>query len=171
MSKKIKEKWTLKRVLKEVVTTLLMLLVITNVLNYIRKPDINTTIYDYKLTDTQENGIDFYNYEDEPLVIHFWGTWCPTCQFEASNINAVSDDYNVISIAVNSGTDDDINAYMNKNALEYRVINDEVGALAKKFNISAYPTTLIYNKKGELKFTEVGYSTTFGLKARLGLLD
>jgi hypothetical protein len=59
---------------------------------------------------------------------------------------------------------------MNENKLTYRVINDFNGELSKKFNIGAYPSTLIYNKKGELKFTEIGYSTTLGLQARLELL-
>ena len=171
MSKKVKEKWTVKRVIKEIVITLLMLFVITMVLNFIRQPNITESIYNYELLDTKENKINFYEYEGEPLVVHFWGSWCPTCKFEASNIEAVSDYHNVISIAVNSGSNEEIEAFMKEHDLSYRVINDGQGALAKKFNIEAYPTTLIYNSKGELKFTEVGYSTTLGLKARLGLVD
>jgi len=59
---------------------------------------------------------------------------------------------------------------MKANALDYRVINDEKGALAAKFNIEVYPTTLLYDGNGTLKFTEVGYSTTLGLQARLELI-
>ena len=171
MSKvKIKEKWTVKRVLKEIFTTLILFFIISQVMNFIRKPDIKTDIYAYNLTDIKNESIDFYEYEDEPLIVHFWGTWCPTCKLEASNIETLSNKYNVISIAVNSGTDKVLNSYMNEHDLDYRVINDAKGALAQKFNIGVYPTTLIYNAKGELKFTEVGYSTTLGLQARLELI-
>jgi thiol-disulfide isomerase/thioredoxin len=167
---KVKEKWTLKRVLKEIFTTLVLFIIISQVMNFIRKPDIQTNIYAYNLTDIENEAVEFNEYKNEPLIVHFWGTWCPTCRLEASNIETLSCEYNVISIAVNSGTDEELTAYMNEHKLKYRVINDSKGALAQKFNIGAYPTTLIYNGKGELKFTEVGYSTTLGLQARIELI-
>ena len=163
-------RWGIKKIAKEVISSLLMLFVISMAINYIRKPEINENIYSLELSDIEGKKIYFDEYKDKPLVVHFWATWCPTCKFEASNIESVSNKYNVLTIAVNSGSNDKIMAYMKENALSYKVISDSNGALAKKFNISAYPTTLIYNGEGELKFTEVGYSTTLGLKARLELL-
>lgn len=139
-------------------------------MNFIRKPDVQENMYAYHLTDIKNKSIDFEEYQDEPLVVHFWGTWCPTCKLEASNIQNISEDYNVISIAVNSGSDDELKAYMKEHDLDYRVINDVKGVLAQKFDIGVYPTTLLYNGKGELKFSEVGYSTTLGLQARIELI-
>jgi thiol-disulfide isomerase/thioredoxin len=170
MSEHTKEKWTVKRVLKEIATTLVIFFLISTTLNYLRQPNITENIYDYELLDMKENKIHFYEYEGEPLVVHFWGTWCPTCRIETSNIESISKDYNLISIAVNSGENSDIEGFMKKNELTFRVVNDSNSALADKFNIEAYPTTLIFNSKGELKFTELGYSTTMGLKARLEII-
>ncbi|CAA6799906.1 MAG: Membrane protein, suppressor for copper-sensitivity ScsD [uncultured Sulfurovum sp.] len=167
---KVKEKWTWQRVVKEVLTTLVLFFIISQVVNFIRKPDIQTSIYAYELNDIKNEEIDFFEYKDEPLIVHFWATWCPTCKLEASNIQTLSNNHNVISIAVNSGTNEELSQYMSEHDFDYRVINDANSALAQKFNIGAYPTTLIYNAKGELKFTEVGYSTTLGLQARLELI-
>ena len=164
-----KKKWNIKRVLKEIISTLIIFFLISMVLNYIRKPDIKENIYDYNLVDTHGNRIDFSSYKGKPLVVHFWATWCPTCKLEASNIDDLSKEYNVVSIAVTSGSDEVINGFMKERKLSYKVVSDIEGSLAKKFNIEAYPTTLIYTKKGRLKFAEVGYSTTVGLKARLHL--
>ncbi len=164
-----KKKWNIKKIIKEIISTVIIFFLVTMVLNYIRKPDIKENIYDYKLVDTYGKSIDFSNYKGEPLVVHFWATWCPTCKLEASNIDDLSNTYNVVSIAVTSGDNNEINSFMQKHQLSYKVISDVNGDLAKKFNISAYPTTLIYTKKGKLKFAEVGYSTTVGLKARLHL--
>jgi len=165
----MREKWTLKKIVKEIFSTLVLLFIISMVLNYIRKPDVNENIYRLELEDINNNKFSMDKYEDEPLVVHFWATWCPTCKFEASNIESISHKYNVITIAVNSGSNEEILNYMSENSLDYRVINDASGVLAKKFGIEAYPTTLIYDKKGNLKFTEVGYSTTLGLQARIEL--
>ena len=140
------------------------------VLNYVRKPDVTENIYDYQLMDIAETKVNFEEYKGKPLLVHFWATWCATCKLEVSNIERISKEYNVVTIAVTSGINESLNTYMNENKLTYRVINDFNGELSKKFNIGAYPSTLIYNKKGELKFTEIGYSTTLGLQARLELL-
>ena len=163
------KKWNFKSIAKEVVSTLLLLFVISFVINYIRKPDVNEDIYRLELTDIENKPLAMYEYQKEPLVVHFWATWCPTCKLEASNIEALSEKHNVISIAVNSGSNEKIQNFMNEHGLSYRVINDENGALAKRFGIEAYPTTLIYDKEGKLRFSEVGYSTTLGLKARIEL--
>ena len=164
-----KKGWNIKNFFKEIIYTVIIFFLISIVLNYIRKPDIKENIYDYKLVDTYGKSIDLSNYKGEPLVVHFWAIWCPICKLEASNIDELSKEYNVVSIAVTSGSNKEINEFMQKRQLSYRVVSDISGDLAKKFNISAYPTTLIYTKDGKLKFTEVGYSTTVGLKARLHL--
>ena len=165
----MKKKWTFKSIAKEIVSTLLLLFVISMVINYIRKPEVNEDIYRLELTDIYNNSLAMYEYEKEPLVVHFWATWCPTCKLEASNIEALSQKHNVISIAVTSGSNNKIQLFMKEHNLSYKVINDSDGALAKKFGIEAYPTTLIYDRNGKLKFSEVGYSTTLGLQARIAL--
>jgi thiol-disulfide isomerase/thioredoxin len=167
----MKKKWSLKNITKELLSTFLILFIVSFILNYIRKPEINENIYTLELTDINNSKVDFNKYKEKPLVVHFWATWCPVCKLEADNIERLSRRYNVITIAVNSGSDKELKAFMLEHELTYRVIHDQRGELAKKFNIEAYPTTLIYNKKGELKFTEVGYSTTLGLKARLELIN
>jgi len=166
----LKEKWTVKRVVKEVLSTLVIFFLIAQVVNFIRKPDIKSDIYSYDLVEINHKTIDFNAYKGKPLIVHFWATWCPTCRLEASNIEAISQKYNTLTIAVNSGSDEVLKAYMNEHNLSYPVVNDRSGALAQKFDISAYPTTLIYNAKGELTFSEVGYSTTLGLQARIELI-
>jgi len=163
-------RWGIKKIAKEMVVTLLMIFVISMVINYIRKPDINENIYKLELTDIEGKKVNISEYKNRPLVVHFWATWCPTCKFEAPNIERVSKNYKVLTIAVNSGSDELLRTYMQKNGLTYKVINDKTGLLSKRFNIEAYPTTLIYNAKGDLKFTEVGYTTTLGLKSRLEIL-
>ena len=167
----MKKKWSLKYILKEILITLLVLFVVSTGLNYIRKPDITENIYSYNLTDIKNSKINFKDYKGKPLVVHFWGTWCPVCKLESVNIEQLSKEYNVITIAVNSGSNEKIEAFMGEHKLSYRVVSDKSSTLAQKFNIEVYPTTLIYSKKGELKFTEVGYSTTLGLKARLELIN
>ncbi len=104
-------------------------------------------------------------------MIHFWATWCPACKLEASNIENISKTYQVITVAVNSGSDAEINTFLKEKKLSYDVINDNEGKFASKFSISSFPTTFIYDKDGEIKFSEVGYTSTLGLRLRMWLAD
>lgn len=101
----------------------------------------------------------------------FYKTSCPACKLEAPNIETVSKEYEVLSIAVNSGSDEKVKAYMQEHELNFKVLNNVDGAWATKFKIEVYPTTFIYDAKAELRFTEVGYTTTVGLMARLECVE
>lgn len=163
------KKWKVKSIVKEIAIAAIFIFILTNIISYIRKPELasNTLPHiEVQLLD----GTLYTAKEAKPLVLHFWGTWCPTCQLEIGNIEHISKEYEVLTIAVNSGDNKKLKEYLNKKGLTFRVVNDNRGEWAKKFNVEAYPTTFIYDAKGELKFTEVGYTTTAGLLARLALI-
>ena len=148
----------------------LLLFIFANIISYLRKPELPSTRLP-KLEVVLLDGKEYMPKEGKSLVVHFWATWCPTCKLEASNIESVSKQYEVLTIAVNSGDNAKIEAYMKEKELSFNVVNDAQGVLAKQFHVEAYPTTFIYDAKGELKFTEVGYTSTAGLLARLKMSE
>ncbi len=163
------KKWSI--ILREITITLLMIFIISFGLNYIRKPDIDSRLPDIKLKSIDNREITLLK-KGEPLILHFWATWCPTCKLEASNIQNLKDSgIRVVTVAVNSGSSQAIDKFLKDRGYNYIVINDYNGELAKRFNVTAFPTTFIYNSSGELEFSEVGYSTTVGLKARVKLIE
>lgn len=156
----------IKSTLKEITIALVLLFILSNIISYIRAPELGSSQLpqiEAKLVD----GSTFQVEEGKPLLIHFWATSCPACKLEAPNIETVSKEYEVLSIAVNSGSDEKVKAYMQEHGLSFKVLNDADGTWAREFKIEVYPTTFIYDAKGELRFTEVGYTTTAGLFARL----
>jgi len=158
----------MKSILKEILIATVLAFILTNIISYIRKPELGLAQLpkiEAKLTD----GSTFTVEEGKPLLLHYWAVWCPVCKLEAPNIQSVSQKYNVLAIAVNSGSDEKIKAYMQENGLSFKVLNDRDGRWAKQFKIEVYPTTFIYDSKGELKFTEVGYTTTAGFLARMSM--
>lgn len=165
-----RNKWNIKSILKEILTAVVLLFILTNIISYIRKPELGS-IHLPKIEAELVDGSTFKVEEGKPLLLHYWAVWCPTCKLEAPNIQAVSQKYNVLTIAVNSGSDEKVKTYMKENELNFKVLNDVDGRWAKQFKVEAYPTTFIYDGKGELRFTEVGYTTTAGLMARLKIIE
>jgi peroxiredoxin len=159
---------TKKRFFKELFLTIFTLFIVSLAVNYIRSPKTYKTIPDLKLLSIDGKEINLRDNNGKPTVIHFWATWCPVCKMEATNFNSLmGEDINLITVAVKSK---DLVRFIERKDLSYTIIDDIDGEVAEKFNIEVFPTTLIYNANGELEFSEVGYTTTIGLKARLGMI-
>jgi thiol-disulfide isomerase/thioredoxin len=151
---------------KEILTFFIVLTILTNLLSLYKSQDLNKSPLPIKSV----NLLDSTHYtlpKDKPILIHFWATWCPTCKMEADNIQRLSQSYNVLTIAVKSGNDNEISKYLKEHNLSFKVVNDKDGSLAQLFHISGYPTTFIYNKQHQLTFSEVGYTSSLGLYIRM----
>ncbi len=111
------------------------------------------------------------NYRGKSVLVHFWATWCPVCSYEKNSIEAISKDNDIITIAMNSGEALEIQRYMDDNNLSFPVIIDEDGVLARRYGITGVPTSLFINPQGIIEYTEIGYTTNWGFRARLWLAD
>ena len=151
---------------KEILTFIVVLTILSNVISLYKSSDLSKDTLSIKTLELI-NDKQFNLQTNKPILIHFWATWCPTCKLESDNIQTLSEHFEVLSIAVKSGSKNDLKIYMKEHNLNYRVYNDENAQLASKFNISVYPTTFIYNGEKKLVFSEVGYTSTFGLWLRM----
>lgn len=163
-------KWHIKNIFKEIIVGGILLFILSNIISYIRKPELNSMSLP-KIEAVLLDGSGYRVKKGRPLVIHFWATWCPTCKLEAANIQSVSEKYEVLTVAVSSGENPKVEAYMKERGLTFKVLNDSDGKWAAKFKVNAFPTTFMYDSKGKLRFTEVGYTTTAGFFARLKMID
>jgi len=156
----------IKHYIKEIVLFILVIGVFANGISLYKAQDLNKstlTLQTQKLIDASSYKVE----ENKPLMLHFWATWCPVCKAEADNIERLSHYYNVVTVAVNSGTDYEIQKYLDEKGLTFKVINDKDSSLSKHFNVNVFPTTFIYDKNKNLLFSEVGYTSSFGLWMRM----
>lgn len=165
-------KINLKKSVKEILIAVVILVVVANVLSYVRQPTLDSNrLPEMELALLDGTVFQSSELKGKPLMVHFWALWCPTCKLEAANIESLSKEYEVLSIVVQSGDDAKVKRYMQAHDLHFRVVNDKLGDLAKQFKVEAFPTTFIYDSNATLQFTEVGYSTTVGLVTRMKILN
>ena len=94
----------MKDYLKEIIKSILIITVVLNAYSYYQAQDLNK----------EKLPLQNISLNDKPIMIHFWATWCPVCKIEAPNIQRVSKDYNVLTIASQSGTDEEIKEYLKR---------------------------------------------------------
>ncbi len=156
----------IKKYIKEIVKYSIFIIIALNIVSYYKSQDLNkeNLPYDaFKLIDDKRYTLD----KEKPTLVYFWATWCPICKLQSPTIDELSKNYQVITIASQSGTKEQILKYLKENNLNFKVVDDTYNDFAYRFNVKAYPTTLIYDKNKNLKFTDVGYTSSFNLKLKL----
>jgi len=160
----MKEK--MKHYAKEILIFFVVMTLLANVVSLYKSGDLNKEALSISSISLLDGS--FHKFKNErPVLIHVWATWCPTCKVEASNIQTISKSFDVVSIAVKSGTDVEIKSWLNENGYNFKVVNDNSAVLSSKFKVAAFPTTFIYNKDKKLVFSDVGYTSTIGLYFRM----
>ena len=152
--------------IKEITIFVIILTVFANAISLYKSTNLNKdplSLRNISLISAQK----YTPTQDKPTLVHIWATWCPTCKVEASNIQTLSQYYDVLTIAVKSGSHLEIQDWLKENNYTFNVVNDSSASLASNFNVRVYPTTLIYDKNKNLVFSDVGYTTTIGLMLRM----
>lgn len=107
--------------------------------------------------------------QGKPAVVHFWATWCPVCELEQGMIDALSRDHPVISIAMQSGEAEEVIRYLNEQGVDYPVINDQQGSIARLYGVRGVPASFVLDSSGEVRFVTRGYTSGWGMRMRLWL--
>ncbi|MGB1311037.1 MAG: redoxin domain-containing protein [Leucothrix sp.] len=124
-------------------------------------PDFQAVLTDGKLVNIKD-------YRGEPLLLHFWASWCKFCKLSESSITSIDKDWQVLSVAFQSGDKEAVLKHMQERKIEsWTVVPDQDGRLAELFGVTAVPASYIIDGKGEIRVKEVGITTTWGLRTRL----
>ncbi len=123
-------------------------------------PDIQATLINGESIDLQALSTD------QPVLVYFWGSWCSICTIVSPAINEIAQDYRVVTIALTSGSDQRIKAYLKANNLDFAVVNDKKGHFSQHWKVSITPSIFII-QNGEIRSITTGYTSKLGLQFRL----
>ena len=120
-------------------------------------------------TDIQGQPRDLASLRGEPVLVHFWATWCPICALEQDSIDAIAGDWAVLSVALEDTSPEELRAFMAREGLSFPVLRDVDGGFASRYGVRGVPTSFVVDGAGRIRFTTVGYTTGPGLRLRLWL--
>jgi peroxiredoxin/uncharacterized DUF497 family protein len=115
----------------------------------------------FKAIDVNGNMVDLSSFKGKKtVVLNFWFTACKPCIQEMPELNKMmaemkGKDVEFISIC-NDGKED-VKDFLTKIKYDYRCIPSGLG-IANQYNVMAYPTHVVINKKGEIVLHQEGFS-------------
>lgn len=172
-SKKTLKKSPKQKVLSVLKTVLIYGLIfelIYTAVNWWRQP-VMPANPQLQLTDYQGQAVDLAAMsENKPTLIYFWGTWCPICSVTSPTIDklAAADNYPVVTIAIKSGSDQQLHTYMSEHNYRFTTVNDQEGEIFDDWQGQVTPSYVIL-KDGEMTQGLTGIQPEWSLKLRLWL--
>jgi thiol-disulfide isomerase/thioredoxin len=112
-----------------------------------------------------------------PVVISFWGTWCPPCRVEFPELVAAYRKYREAGLevlAVNQRDQEtslgDVQAFVKRFAVEFTVALDARGRSRRSFRLIALPTTVFVDSAGVIRSVHMGPITQVELARGLATI-
>lgn len=117
---------------------------------------------DFTLTDQYGISHTLSDYRGKIVFLNFWATWCPPCREEMpyiqeiyeENLAAENSDLVILSVAFpdmgREGNVSSIREFLDENGYTYPVLMDADGELLSPYGISAFPTTFMIDKDGNV---------------------
>ncbi len=116
--------------------------------------------------------VNLEDYNGKPLLLHFWASWCPFCKLEEGSLTKIQEDWPMLTVAYQSGDKAEVVKHMQERKLQsWPTIIDKDSRLAELFGVKGVPTSYIIDGNGNIRFTEVGLTSGWGLRARLWWAD
>ena len=125
--------------------------------------------FDFTLMDQYGNMHTLSDYKGKVVFLNFWATWCPPCNKELPDIEELYKEYNlnkdeVVFLGITNPSSEEypnnqdvgkeeIISFLEDKEYTFPTLFDETGEVLQSYNISAFPTTFMIDKEGNI----VGY--------------
>lgn len=111
--------------------------------------DVSFTAVD--LTGTMRESSEWIG--QRPVVLNFWGTWCPPCRREIPELVKLYDEYKdkgleIVSLAIND-TPAKVDNYSRQNGMNWTMLIAD-RQLSKDFKVTGVPTTIFFDRNGKI---------------------
>jgi thiol-disulfide isomerase/thioredoxin len=120
------------------------------------------------LTDLQGQRWTAERLKGRAVVLNFWATWCPPCKEELPSLQTLHElgGGNPLVIGINvRETASRVRRYVESTGLGFPVVLDPQAELAKRYGITAFPTTLLIGPDGQIRWRVVGEVDWAGAEA------
>jgi len=113
----------------------------------------------FKASDIEGNKYNLKDSTGKVYVINFWFINCPPCKAEIPHINEIvakyKDNKDVVFLAIALDEKYELKPFLKTLPFDYHIISGG-RSIASKYGVKGYPTHVVIDKKGYIKFSTLG---------------
>lgn len=126
-------------------------------------PDVGKKAPEFSLIGQDEKVHRLSDYKGKAVVVNFWGTFCPPCREEMPAIQRQYEKWKdkglvVLGLNLNESAVT-VQSFVRDTQVTFPILFDKDLVTAKKYNVTAYPTTFFIAPDGTIKAKFVGGMT------------
>jgi thiol-disulfide isomerase/thioredoxin len=95
------------------------------------------------------------------VIVDFWASWCKPCRESIPWLNEMRARYaasGLVVIGVNVDAERaDAEKFLHEVPIDFEVVFDQQGEIAKRFDLQGMPTSLVFDRAGNLVETRLGF--------------
>jgi peroxiredoxin/heme-degrading monooxygenase HmoA len=118
---------------------------------------------DFSFTSADGEYISLEDLKGKVVMLDFWGTWCPPCVASVPELRKLYSRYSkesFVLIGISSDFDDGVwRNFTDKNHMLWPQYRDRDRHIMEAFSIRAFPTYVIIDHEGILRFQSIGYGS------------
>lgn len=124
------------------------------------KSDTTTRAINFQAIDLQGKPFQAKTLKGKTVLLDFWAVWCAPCitafpTLKKLNQDLKKENFEVVGVAVYSGTYKDVRPFVEKHNLDYKIVVGD-GNLAERFGAIGFPTYFLIAPDGNIHRTYVG---------------
>lgn len=104
---------------------------------------------------------------DGAMALYIWAEWCTICTAQQGAINQLTQDWPVLTVAMQSGDANQVRRYQQQRELPWTTVIDARSQLARAQGFRSVPAFAVLDRENRLRFPTVGYTPGWGMRARL----
>lgn len=112
-------------------------------------------------------------WQGKPIVLNFWGSFCPPCVEETPLLQRMSTQYpDVAFVGINLGEKPTVRVqrFVEEYGVTYPIVVDPQLAIRDLFRVVSYPTTFFIDRSGTIRSIVVGGLSEAVLTARIAMI-
>ena len=108
---------------------------------------------DFALTDLEGKSWKLSELTGKVVLLNFWATWCPPCNRELPDMQALYEKYKDQGLVILAVSDEDlgkVKPFIAKRKLTYPVLLDPGRKVNDMFDIEGIPKSFVYDREGKI---------------------
>jgi len=112
------------------------------------------TAQPFTLADTSGQQVSLSDYAGKPVMLHFWGSWCPACKKVQPGLQALAEEnagQEVVLLGVNFAEDEGVDpqAVLTARGHSFKTLVKGM-PVVKLYGVKGTPTTFFITREGEV---------------------